>query len=65
MKTPGQLSVTINTFGLLLGLGPLTRAEIARALDVTPRTASHCADALVEAGLAVFREHDRALTLSA
>lgn len=51
-------------FALLLGLGPLTRAEIARALDVTPRTASHCADALVEAGLAVFREHDRALALN-
>lgn len=36
---------------LLLGLGPLTRAELARALDVTPRTASQAAAALVEAEL--------------
>lgn len=36
---------------LLLGLGPLTRAELARALDVTPRTASQAATALVRAEL--------------
>jgi hypothetical protein len=52
-----------DAFALLLGLGPLTRAEIARALDVTPRTGSHCAEALAEAGLAMFRQHDRALAL--
>ncbi len=36
---------------LLLGLGPLTRAELARILDVTPRTASQVALALEQAGL--------------
>lgn len=36
---------------LLAGLGPLTRAEIARALDVTKRTASQAAATLEEAGL--------------
>lgn len=36
---------------LLLGLGPLTRAELARALDVTPRTASQATAALVDAEL--------------
>ncbi len=36
---------------LLLGLGPLTRAELARALNVTARTASQIALALVEAQL--------------
>lgn len=36
---------------LLLGLGPLTRAELARTLGVTPRTASQAAAALAEAEL--------------
>lgn len=36
---------------LLLGMGPLTRAELARILDVTPRTASQVALALEQAGL--------------
>lgn len=36
---------------LLLGLGALTRAELARALEVTPRTASQIAVALEQAGL--------------
>lgn len=36
---------------LLVGHGPLTRAEIARALDVTKRTASQAATTLEEAGL--------------
>lgn len=36
---------------LLLGLGPITRAELARALGVTPRTASQAAVALVDAEL--------------
>lgn len=36
---------------LLLGLGPLTRAELARTLKVTPRTASQTALALEQAGL--------------
>lgn len=46
---------------LLLGLGPLTRAELARALEVTKRTASQGADALVKAGLAILRGSDGAL----
>ncbi|MDG2514522.1 helix-turn-helix domain-containing protein [Sphingobium yanoikuyae] len=40
-----------DTWLLLAGLGPLTRAEIARALDVTKRTASQAAATLEEAGL--------------
>lgn len=40
-----------DAWGVLLGLGPLTRAELARALDVTARTASQIALALVEAQL--------------
>lgn len=46
---------------LLLGLGPLTRAELARALGVTKRTASQGAEALVKAGLASLRPGDGAL----
>ena len=38
-------------WGLLVGLGPLTRAELARILNVTPRTASQVALALEQAGL--------------
>ena len=38
-------------WGLLIGLGPLTRADLTRALEVTPRTASQAALALEEAGL--------------
>jgi len=44
-------SHALPAWGLLLGLGPLTRAELARALDVTPRTASQVTTALVEAEL--------------
>jgi DNA-binding transcriptional ArsR family regulator len=40
-----------DTWLLLAGLGPLTRAEIARALNVTKRTASQAAMTLEEAGL--------------
>ncbi len=46
---------------LLLGLGPLTRAELARALKVTKRTASQAALALVKADLATLRPGDGAL----
>ena len=46
---------------LLLGLGPLTRAELARALDVTKRTASQAARALELAGLIAPPAPDRAL----
>lgn len=46
---------------LLLGLGPLTRAELARALSVTRRTASQAAVALEKAGLATLRPGDHTL----
>jgi len=36
---------------LLMGLGPLTRSELARALNVTARTASQVALALEQAKL--------------
>lgn len=49
---------------LLLGLGPLTRAELARALCVTKRTASQAALALIEAGLVTLREGDAALLVA-
>ena len=46
---------------LLVGLGPLTRAELARALGVTKRTASQAARALELAGLIAPPAPDRAL----
>lgn len=46
---------------LIVGLGPLTRAELARALGVTRRTASQAATALEKADLAVLRPGDHAL----
>lgn len=46
---------------LLLGLGPLTRAELARALKVTKRTASQSAQALIKADLVGLRPGDGAL----
>ncbi|WP_226019474.1 MarR family transcriptional regulator [Novosphingobium sp. FKTRR1] len=46
---------------LISGLGPLTRAELARALDVTRRTASQAATALDRADLATLRPGDHAL----
>lgn len=46
---------------LLLGLGPLTRAEIARALDVTARTASQVALALEQAKLIAAPVSERPL----
>ena len=48
---------------LLLGLGPLTRAELARALGVTKRTASQAAFALEQAGLVEMRADDAALVV--
>ena len=48
---------------LLLGLGPLTRAELARALGVTKRTASQAALALEQAGLVELRAGDAALVV--
>ena len=46
---------------LLLGLGPLTRAELARGLAVTPRTASQAAAALQAGKLVLVRPSDSAL----
>lgn len=46
---------------LIAGLGPLTRAELARALGVTRRTASQAATALQKADLATLRPGDHAL----
>lgn len=46
---------------LIVGLGPLTRAELARALGVTRRTASQAATALGQADLATLRPGDHAL----
>lgn len=46
---------------LIGGLGPLTRAELARALGVTRRTASQAAIALEKADLATLRPADHAL----
>ena len=46
---------------LISGLGPLTRAELARALGVTRRTASQAATALGKADLATLRPGDHAL----
>ena len=48
---------------LLLGLGPLTRAELARGLGVTPRTASQAAAALQSAKLVQARSGDGALVV--
>lgn len=46
---------------LITGLGPLTRAELARALSVTRRTASQAAKVLGQADLATLRPGDHAL----
>jgi hypothetical protein len=46
---------------LIAALGPLTRAELARALGVTRRTASQAATALEKADLAMLRAGDQAL----
>ena len=46
---------------LISSLGPLTRAELARALGVTRRTASQAATALDKADLAMLRPGDHAL----
>ena len=43
------------------GMGPLARAEFARVLDVTKRTASQAALALIDAGIATMRDTDSVL----
>ena len=47
---------------LIGGIGPLTRAELARALGVTRRTASQAAMALEKADLVTLRPGDHAVT---
>ena len=42
-------------------MGPLARAEFARVLDVTKRTASQAALALIDAGIATMRDTDSVL----
>lgn len=49
---------------LVACLGPLTRAEVARALGVTRRTASQAAVSLAGAGLAHLRDGDQVLAAS-
>jgi len=46
---------------LVLGLGPINRAELARGLGVTKRTASQVTAALVEAQLVAMRSGDAVL----
>jgi CRP-like cAMP-binding protein len=55
-------SQTPAVWQLICGLGPLTRAELARALGVTRRTASQAAQVLERADLATLRSGDHALT---
>ena len=46
---------------LVAGIGPLTRAELARGLEVTKRTASQSVAAMVTAGMASLRTSDGAI----
>jgi DNA-binding transcriptional ArsR family regulator len=46
---------------LIVGLGPLTRAELARALGVTKRTASQSVKSLDDAGMVRLRQTDGAI----
>ena len=46
---------------MIVSLGPLTRAELARALGVTKRTASQSVSSLQEAGMVRLRETDSAM----
>jgi len=57
-------SQALNCWRLLVGLGPMTRAETARALGVTKRTASQAGDVLQAADLAQLQGRYGALALS-
>ena len=46
---------------MIVSLGPVTRAELARALGVTKRTASQSVSSLQEAGMVRLREADSAM----
>ena len=46
---------------MIVSLGPLTRAELARGLGVTKRTASQSVSSLQEAGMVRLRETDSAI----
>lgn len=46
---------------MIVGIGPLTRAELARGLGVTKRTASQSVSSLQDAGMLLLRETDSAM----
>ena len=46
---------------MIVGIGPLTRAELARGLGVTKRTASQSVSSLQDAGMVLLRETDSAM----
>jgi DNA-binding transcriptional ArsR family regulator len=46
---------------MIVSLGPLTRAELARGLGVTKRTASQSVSSLQKAGMVLLRETDSAM----
>lgn len=46
---------------MIVGIGPLTRAELARGLGVTKRTASQSVLSLQDAGMVLLRETDSAM----
>lgn len=57
-------SQALRCWRALVGLGPMTRAEIARALGVTKRTSSQASDVLEGAGLAQIQGRYGALALT-
>lgn len=54
-------STAPHAWRMIVGLGPLTRAELARGLGVTKRTASQSVMSLQEAGMVLLRETDSAM----
>jgi len=56
---------TQRAWRIAVSLSPLTRAELARALERTKRTSSLATERLIEAGLVRLRHEDGALTLTA
>ncbi|MCO5795152.1 MAG: hypothetical protein HEQ21_20245 [Blastomonas sp.] len=54
-------STAPHTWRMIVSLGPLTRAELARGLGVTKRTASQSVASLQEANMALLRQTDGAI----
>lgn len=54
-------STAPQTWRMIVSLGPLTRAELARGLGVTKRTASQSVASLQEAHMALLRQTDGAI----